>query len=83
MRCESGVLGAPRTAAGSRRFACSTDWRTLTRLWRTDERFQELWVTHSIYKRIHRLWRARRKVGDKDVSSRPKRFGIGCQNLRA
>lgn len=85
VRCHTGVLGIPRTegCAKDQTIACSTDWRTLTRLPRDDERFQELAATHSMYERIHRLWRSRWKVGGNDVETRPKRMGIACQNLRA
>lgn len=85
VRCQSGVLGIPRTQGCEKdqTIACSTDWRTLTRLWQDDERYQELATTHSMYERIHRLWRNRWKVGGNDVYSRPKRMGIACQNLRA
>jgi hypothetical protein len=85
VRCETGVLGIPRTPACAKdqTIACSTDWRTLTRLWQDDERYQELAATHSMFERVHRLWRQRWKVGGNDVYSRPKRMGIACQNLRA
>ena len=63
--------------------ACSTDWQTVTRLWETDPRHQKLAATHSMFERVHMLWRKRWNVGGNEVYSRPKRFGIGCQSLRA
>jgi hypothetical protein len=57
-RCESGAVGAPRTAecVKEQSVACSKDWRMLTRLWQTDERYQELRATHSMYERTHSQW---------------------------
>jgi len=83
-RCES-ALGVPRIpeCVKDQSIACSKDWRVLTRLWQTDERYQELRASHSMYERIHSMWRKRWRVGGADVSSRPKRIGIACQNLRA
>jgi hypothetical protein len=63
--------------------ACSTDWRLLVPLWRVEPVYHELRQSHQSYERVHRLWRERYRVGGDNRSSRPKRRGRACQELRA
>lgn len=63
--------------------ACSHDWRRLLPMWRTDETYFALRGSHASYERVHALWRSRYRVGGDNHTSRPKRIGIACQQLRA
>lgn len=63
--------------------ACSKDWRLLIPLWRTSPIYHELQKSHQLYERVHRHWRDRYLVAGENLDTRPKRRGIGCQQLRA
>jgi len=63
--------------------SCSTDWRLLVPLWRTDPIYHSLRASHSNYERGQHHWRQRYLVAGDDRVTRPKRRGIGCQRLRA
>lgn len=63
--------------------ACSTDWRLLIPLWRTEPIYHELRGSHQSYENTHHLWRERYCVGGDNRSTRPKRRGKGWQELRA
>ncbi len=52
-------------------------------LWRTDPIYHELRTSDSQYERVHRHWRERYLVAGESLATRPKRRGIGCQELRA
>ena len=52
-------------------------------LWRTDPIYHELKTSHSQYERVHRHWRDRYLVAGENLDTRPKRRGIGVQELRA
>jgi hypothetical protein len=65
------------------RLRCSTDWRRLVPLWKTDIIYQELLASHSRYERVHHHWREHYLVAGNDVANRPKRIGIKWQQLRA
>ena len=63
--------------------ACSNDWRALLPLSRTEPAYFALKRMHYHYERVHNLWRARYRVGAATHEMRPKRRGLGCQQLRA
>lgn len=49
----------------------------------TDPIYHELRDSHQSYERVHRHWRERYLVAGDNMATRPKRRGIGCQELRA
>ncbi len=63
--------------------ACSKDWSSLIPLWRIEPAYMTLRESHSAYERVHNLWRNRYRVGAATHEMRPKRRGVGCQQLRA
>lgn len=63
--------------------SCSRNPRYLLPLWRDEDAYFALKETHSAYERAHILWRTNYAVGADNISSRPKRIGIMCQQLRA
>lgn len=79
-RCVQGVTAA---CARAQSLYCKTDYRLLLPLWRTDPTYHELRQTHSQYERVHRHWRERYLVAGDNLATRPKRRGIGVQELRA
>ena len=79
-RCELGVTNG---CGADQSIACSRDWRTLLPLWRTEEAYFALRSSHANYERTHRVWRDRYRVGGATHEMRPKRMGLGWQQLRA
>jgi hypothetical protein len=67
----------------SQSIACSNHWRQLLPLWRTEEAYFALRQSHQNYERVHRVWRDRYRCGAATHEMRPKRAGLGCQQLRA
>lgn len=63
--------------------ACSKGWRSLIPLWRIEPTYMALRESHSTYERVHNLWRTRYRVGAATHEMRPKRRGLGWQQLRA
>lgn len=63
--------------------ACSNGWKSLLPIWRTEPVYFALKDSHSLYERVHNLWRFRYRVGAATHEMRPKRRGVGCQQLRA
>lgn len=63
--------------------ACSHAWRSLLPLWRTSEAYLALRNSHSNYERVHSHWRLRYRVSAATHEMRPKRIGLGYQQLRA
>jgi hypothetical protein len=61
----------------------SRDWRRLVPIWRTHAPYIEMRTSHSQYERSHRQSRLRYRVAPNSYVLRPKRIGIGCQQLRA
>jgi len=76
---------APSTSGCAREqtISCSTDWRLLVPLWRTDSLYHELKHSHQSYEAVHDWWRDRYKVGADHLGIRPKARGIGWHRLRA
>ena len=68
---------------GQHQVACSENWRRLIPIWRTSQVFAELEASHSNEERVHRAMRDAFLVGPTSASSRPKRVGLPCQQLRA
>ena len=84
--CSRGTTESCRGENGTNReqtISCSKDWRTLLPLWRNDPLYHQLKESHDTHERGHHLRRTRFLVGGDNCSSRPKRMGIGWQNLRA
>lgn len=79
-RCRQGATPA---CAKTQTIQCKQDWRLLLPLWRTDPIYAELKATHQQYERVHRHWRERYLVAGENLDTRPKRRGIGVQELRA
>ncbi len=79
-KCRQGATSA---CGKTQTIQCKQDWRLLLPLWRTDPIYAELKETHSQYERVHRHWRERYLVAGDNLATRPKRRGIGVQELRA
>lgn len=62
---------------------CKENWRLLLPLWRTAPAYQVLRATHSAYESAHHRWRERYAVAGDTKADRPKRRGLGVQQLRA
>lgn len=77
------MSGATPECAKTRTIACSTDYRLLVPLWRTDSLYHELKESHSTYEAQHDWWRDRYKVAADHLGNRPKVRGIGWHRLRA
>jgi hypothetical protein len=69
--------------AKTQTIACSTDYRLLVPLWRTDSLYHELKESHGTYEAQHDWWRDRYKVAADHLGNRPKVRGIGWHRLRA
>ncbi len=80
VRC---MVGATGKCAKDQTFTCSTDWRLLVPLWRTDALYHELKASHSSYEGVHDYWRDRYKVAADNLANRPKVRSIGWHRLRA
>lgn len=63
--------------------SCSTDWKRLLPLWRTEPAYAAYRQAHQTYERVHHHQRQRYKVAGDTHAIRPKRIGVGCQQLRA
>lgn len=62
---------------------CKEHWRLLVPLWRTDPAYQVLRFSHTSYESAHDRWRERYAVAGDTRADRPKRRGLGVQQLRA
>ena len=63
--------------------SCAKDYKRLLPLWRTTDAYAAMRETHFDYERIHHFQRVRYRVGPDTLATRPKRIGIGCQQLRS
>ena len=77
------MVVATGKCANDQTFSCSTDWRLLVPLWRTDPLYHELKQSHSSYEAVHDWWRDRYKVAADNLANRPKVRSIGWHRLRA
>jgi hypothetical protein len=78
--CMSGPTPA---CAKTQSIACSTDYRLLVPLWRTEKLYHELKASHGTYESAHDWWRDRYKVAADDLGLRPKVRDVGFHRLRA
>ncbi len=62
---------------------CSTDWRSLIPLARTNSLYHELKESHQCYEAAHDYWRDRYKVAADTLALRPKAVGLDWHRLRA
>jgi len=62
---------------------CKENWRLLLPLWRTSPAYQVLRASHDHYEHGHHRWRERYGVAGDTKADRPKRRGLGVQQLRA
>ena len=62
---------------------CKENWRLLLPLWQTSPAYQVLRSSHKQYETIHHRWRERYAVAGDSRADRPKRRGLGVQQLRA
>lgn len=72
------MSGASPACAKTQSIACSTDYRLLVPLWRTEKLYHELRASHGTYESAHDWWRDRYKVAADDLGLRPKVRDIGC-----
>lgn len=72
----------PICPPGHQTKSCSEDWRYLVPLWPNEELYHHLMVAHmNIGEAVHDRWRSRYSVAAKNAQQRPKRTGIGWQQL--
>lgn len=62
---------------------CKENWRMLLPVWRTSAAYQVLRKSHDNYEHTHDRWRERYCVAGNNGANRPKRLGIGVQQLRS
>ena len=62
---------------------CKENWRLLLPLWRTSPAYQVLRQSHENYENAHHRWRERYGCAGDTKADRPKRRGLGVQQLRA
>jgi len=68
---------------GVQSILCKENWRLLIPLWRTSPAYQVLRRSHDSYEGAHHRWRERYGVAGDTKADRPKRRGLGVQQLRA
>jgi hypothetical protein len=75
----------PQSAACDRvqTISCTKDFTRLLPLWRTMDAYAAMRESHGEYERVHHHERVRYLVGPDQLSIRPKRIGIGVQQLRS
>jgi hypothetical protein len=69
VRCMAGATDA---CTKTQTIACSSDYRMLVPLWRTDPLYHELKESHSTYEAQHDWWRDRYKVAADDLAVPPQ-----------
>ena len=77
------MICATSDCAKTQTIACSTDYRLLVPLWRTDSLYHELKESHGTYEAAHDWWRDRYKVAADHLGLRPKVRSLGFHRLRA
>ncbi len=77
------MVTATPACARTQSIACSTDYRLLVPLWRTDSLYHELKASHGTHEAAHDWWRDRYKVAADDLGLRPKVRDLGFHRLRA
>lgn len=66
------MVGATAECARTQTIGCSTDYRLLVPLWRTDALYHELKESHGTYEAAHDWWRNRYKVAADHLGLGPK-----------
>lgn len=77
------MVGGTVDCAKDQTISCSTDWRSLIPLARTEPLYCELKESHQTYEAVHDYWRDRYKVAADDLGVRPKAVGLEFHRLRA
>ena len=77
------VAPATPDCAGEQRIYCSSDWRSLVPLARTEPLYFELRQSHQTYEGAHDYWRDRYKVAADELGVRPKVVSLDWHRLRA
>ena len=77
------MVGVTPECAKDQTISCSTDWRALVPLARTETLYHELKESHGTYEGVHDYWRDRYKVAADDLGVRPKVVSIDWHRLRA
>jgi hypothetical protein len=81
-RCELGTFADCRKPSPQSRL-CETDWKSLLPMWRTSEVYLALRNAGKHHEAPHQYWRSRYGVAGDSTDTRPKRRGIGWQQLRS
>lgn len=79
--CSNGL--ATPECAKRQSISCSTNWRFLVPLWRTNEAYLALRHGHGHFESTHWRWRDQWLVAGDNNQTRPLRRGIACQRLRS
>jgi hypothetical protein len=77
------MIGAMPECAKEQTISCSTDWKALVPLARTETLYHELKESHGTYEGAHDYWRDRYKVAADDLGVRPKVVSLDWHRLRA
>jgi hypothetical protein len=78
------IFPTPACPSGEQTFSCNEDWRYLVALWANEELYHHLLtVHHNRREGIHNSTRSRYGVAAKNAQQRPKRMGLGWQQLGA
>lgn len=77
------MVGATPECAKDQTISCSTNWRALVPLARTEALYHELRESHGTYEGVHDYWRDRYKVCADDLGLRPKVVSLDWHRLRA
>jgi hypothetical protein len=77
------TLQTTADCAKDQTISCSTDWRLLVPLARTDALYHELKKSHQSYEAAHDYWRDRYKVCADNLGVRPKVVSLDWHRLRA
>lgn len=77
------MYGATPGCTREQTISCSTDWRALVPLARTEPLYHELKESHGTYEAAHDYWRDRYKVCADDLGVRPKVVSLDWHRLRA
>jgi hypothetical protein len=77
------MIGRTTDCAKDQTISCSTDWRSLIPLARTEPLYHELKESHKTYEAVHDYWRDRYRVAGDSLANRPKVVSLEWHRLRA
>jgi hypothetical protein len=77
------MLGVTPECGKDQTISCSTDWKALVPLARTESLYHELKESHKTYEGAHDYWRDRYKVAADTLGVRPKVVSLNWHRLRA